>query len=284
MVPKQIQEESLSTENDNNGNLIICDLQIGEVTLRLLNIYAPNVDNPAFFQTIKHHIEDSPQMYTLMCGDLNLVLDPKMDSSNYINVNNPKSRDILLETTDMLNLCDIFREINPKLKRYTWRRKNPLKQARLDYAIGSKALLDIINSCKIAPGYRSDHSKVDIELSINPFIKGKGIWRFNCGLLKNMEYLQSVKKWIKGVKKQYAILIYQLDNLDLIDEQEIQFTVSDSTFLEVLLLTIRGKTIKFSSNLVRANKRQEELLIKEIAELEVQENEQTKDLLTKKTI
>ena len=86
----------ISTENDNNGNLIVCDLQIGEVTLRLLNVYAPNIDNPAFFQTIKHYIDDSPQMYTLLCGDLNLILDHKMDSSNYRNLNNPRSRDILL--------------------------------------------------------------------------------------------------------------------------------------------------------------------------------------------
>ena len=148
-----------------------------------------------------------------------------MDSSNYTNVNNPRSRDILLETINTLNLCDIFREMNPELKRYTWRRKNPLKQARLDYAIGSRALLDIINSCKIVPGYRSDHSRVDIELLLNPFIKGKGIWRFNCGLLKNIEYLKSVKKWIKEVKEQYALPIYQPDNLDQIDKQEIQYSV-----------------------------------------------------------
>ena len=34
----------ISIENDNNENLIVCDLQIGEVTLRLLNVYALNID------------------------------------------------------------------------------------------------------------------------------------------------------------------------------------------------------------------------------------------------
>ena len=87
-------------------------------------------------------------MYTILCGDLNLVLDPKMDAFNYVHVNNPRSREILLETINALNLYDIFRETHPESKQYTWRRKKPLKQARLGYAIGSKALLDIINSCK----------------------------------------------------------------------------------------------------------------------------------------
>ena len=35
-----------------------------------------------------------------------------------------------METNDII---DTFRESNPQLKRYTWRRRNPLKQARLDF-------------------------------------------------------------------------------------------------------------------------------------------------------
>ena len=39
-----------------------------------------------------------------MCGDLNLVLDPKIDSQNYVAVNNPKARAVLLETIHKHNL------------------------------------------------------------------------------------------------------------------------------------------------------------------------------------
>ena len=45
----------------------------------------------------------------------------------------------------------------------------------------------------------------------------------------------SVKKWIKKVKEQYALPVYQQDNLENINELDIQLTVLDSTFLEVLL-------------------------------------------------
>ena len=46
-------------------------------------MYAPNIDNPIFFMKIREYMEESTEMYTLLCGDLNLVLDPKMDSQNY---------------------------------------------------------------------------------------------------------------------------------------------------------------------------------------------------------
>lgn len=56
------------------------------------------------------------------------------DSMNYKHINNPKGRMEVLKFIETFNLVDIhvFRETNPKLKRYTWRRKNPIKQAKLD--------------------------------------------------------------------------------------------------------------------------------------------------------
>ena len=64
-------------------------------------MYAPNIDNPIFFMKIREYMEEK---YTLLCGDLNMVLDPKMDSQNYLHLNNPKSRSILMESMQALNL------------------------------------------------------------------------------------------------------------------------------------------------------------------------------------
>ena len=68
--------------------------------MRLINIYGPNIDNPSFFKKIADCVEQSSETYCLLCGDVNLVLDPKLDSKNYVKVNNPKARAILLETVD----------------------------------------------------------------------------------------------------------------------------------------------------------------------------------------
>ena len=60
-------------------------------------------------------------------------MDKDLDSMNYKHLNNPQARKEVLRLIETLSLVDIFRENAPCLRRYTWRRKNPIKQRRLDY-------------------------------------------------------------------------------------------------------------------------------------------------------
>ena len=80
------------------------------------------------------------------------------------------------------------------------------------------------------------------------FTKGKGIWKFNCSLLKELEYLKMINK-TDIEKKVYSVPVYNIENLDGIPDQNIQLTIYDRQFLEVLLLHLRGETIKFASGL-----------------------------------
>ena len=89
------------------------------------------------FMKIRGYMEESTEMYTLLCSELNLVLDSKMDSHNYIHLNSPKSRSIILESMQALNLSDIFRQLTLSVRHYTWHIRNPVKRACLDYAIGT---------------------------------------------------------------------------------------------------------------------------------------------------
>ena len=187
------------------------DLQINDIPLRIINVYAPNKDNPLFFQKINELVEECNESYVVVCGDLNLTLNPSMDSYNYVNINNPQSRRQLLDLMETHNLVDAFRYFYPDIKRYTWRSRNPVKQARLDYFIVSKHLTDLLQSCTIKPSYRSDHSAIEIKLVLDKFEKGKGIWRFNCGLLKDTEYLKTINHLIGEVKMEmlFQFIIYK---------------------------------------------------------------------------
>lgn len=118
---------------DNEGNFLVVDITAQSKRFTLINIYGPNTDSPSFYQKIFCHIEEIGNSEYIICGDFNLVLDPYMDSSNYKNINNPKARDTLLEYMEINNVIDPFRELHPQLKRYTWRKRSPLKQSRLDF-------------------------------------------------------------------------------------------------------------------------------------------------------
>ena len=71
--------------------------------------------------------------------------------------------------------------------------KNPLKQSQLDYFLTSHAMMDMIDSCDIKPSYRSDHSIIEINISISNFEIGRGIWKINNSLLKNKDYLALIE-------------------------------------------------------------------------------------------
>ena len=150
---------------DQNGNLVMLDISINNMIFRLFNVYAPNTDSPTFFHELDTLIQEGAQDYTLICGDLNLNLNANMDACNDKHINNPQSRRVLINTMSTSDLIDFFRAIHPKTKRYTWRRQNPIKQARLDYFIGSRTLLDLITKCNISAGYRSDHSSIELILN-----------------------------------------------------------------------------------------------------------------------
>ena len=167
------------------------------------------------------------------------------------------------------NLIDIFRLCHPNDKRYTWRRKNPIKQARLDYFLISNSMFDLINTCNIKPGYISDHSIIQLEIEFSKFQIGKGIWKFNTSLLSNQDYLKIIKKVINKEKVKYALPIYQLNYIeDTSSNEYLQFVIDEDTFLKLLFLRIRGETIKFSSVLKKNNNSMEKALKEDIEYLE----------------
>lgn len=152
---------------DKTGNILALEIEIEGSHILLVNIYGPNQDSPDFYAKISDILEEFNCAHVIICGDFNLVLNPDLDYDNtYKNINNPKARDKILEIIDNFGLIDVFREQHENVKRFTWRKKNPIKQARLDYIV-SESLLPSVNYSGIDPGYRSDHSFPKILMKLN---------------------------------------------------------------------------------------------------------------------
>ena len=63
------------------------------------------------------------------------------------------------------DLCDIYRIRNPETKRFTWRRKTPFKQRRLDYFLISDCLQEAVQTIEIIPSacaIRSFRFKIEL--------------------------------------------------------------------------------------------------------------------------
>ena len=104
------------------------------------------------------------------------------------------------------------------------------------------------------------------------FARGKGIWKFNCALLKDQEYIEMVNSLINQIKAENCALVYNFDNLPNISDQDLCVRVSHSQFLEILLLQIRGETVKYGTRMKRNRNKKELQIMSDIENLEKVEN------------
>ena len=77
------------------GSFIVCDITTNGKQLTLINVYAPNDDNPTFFNSVFEHLNS-------FSGDFDLI--------------------------------DVWRVQNPELRRFTWRQRNPEIHCRLFFS------------------------------------------------------------------------------------------------------------------------------------------------------
>ena len=103
-----------STVIDNKGNYIIAEIITEKKAFILINVYGPNEDQPHFYCDLSRKLETLIEdQNIILAGDFNLVMNKKLDTMNYKNLNNPKSRMELIHLTEKYDLCDIFRVLNP---------------------------------------------------------------------------------------------------------------------------------------------------------------------------
>ena len=61
--------------SDPSGRFIICDIKSEEKLLTLVNIYAPNDDDPSFYNNLFDHLRDFKCEEIILGDYFNLVLD-----------------------------------------------------------------------------------------------------------------------------------------------------------------------------------------------------------------
>ena len=102
-------------KTDKNGNFIILELDIEGKQITLVNLCGPNEDKPEFYENIKQKLAEFENEEVIMCGDWNFCLDAEKDCENYLHINNPRARNVVLNLLDEND----FKIINGKLIHYS---------------------------------------------------------------------------------------------------------------------------------------------------------------------
>ena len=236
--------------HDTNGNFIILDMNIESSRLTLVCLYGPNKDDPTFFTAIQNLIKAQNNQSIIMVGDWNILLNPTLDGRNYRHINNPKGREAVHKMMNDLDLYDIWRDENPNKTQYTWRRSassTDIQMGRLDFFLVSGFLLTCVVDQTIELGYRSDHSLITLSLDFGGVKKGKTFWKFNQSLLRNKEYIKTIKDTITEIKVQYAASPYDPKAIKDIPNNEFTANIDPMLFFEMVMLEIRGKSIRSAS-------------------------------------
>ena len=86
-----------NSKTDQDGNMLTLDIEIEGQRFSLVNIYGPNEDSPEFYQNIYDVLDEIGNENIIICGDFNLVQNQNLDTYNYVNINNPRAKNKVLE-------------------------------------------------------------------------------------------------------------------------------------------------------------------------------------------
>ena len=237
---------------DAEGRYIICDLNANGKNITLINLYAPNEDDPNFFKSLFEHVENFQRDEIVIGGDFNLVLDIDIDKKGGTPKTHTNARKSLHEEVENLDLVDAWRVLNPDVRKFTWRQKQPEVHCRLDFFLVSQSFLSNVTFADILPGFKTDHSMITLNISLHTNPRGRGFWKLNTSLLTNTDYIDLIKMTILQTQKEY----------------ENDPTTNPALLWDMIKLKVREKSIIFAAGKKRQTVHREQMLEEKIASLE----------------
>ena len=148
LFSKDITYKLISTHKDNDGRILLVNVEINKVEYSMCNVYCPNEvsDRTTFLQYVKEFVKCHAISANniLIGGDFNCA-DSAIDKANG---SLDKSSKQLFDLKVSLSLQDIWRYYNPERVEYSY--IDPSRRgynSRIDLWLGSKNIVSSSNHC-----------------------------------------------------------------------------------------------------------------------------------------
>ena len=234
LVHKHLQFKSNKVFSDDQGRMVIVKAELEGHHLILANIYAPNLDDPAFFGMLEYRlgeIDDGHNYPIILGGDFNQVFDKDLDRSNAVNYKSRRAVEMVNNICRDLGLVDAWRLLKPTSRDYTFYSPCHRIYTRIDYFLISHSLLPSIVSCEIRPIIVSDHAEVTLLFLPFSNTRKSSRWRLNSSLLQDSNFRTLLQEQINFFK-----------------ESNIPTAPSPSIAWETLKAFLRGFIIQHASH------------------------------------
>ena len=110
LVSDKIDLKIKNITRDKEGHYIVIKGPIQEEDITIVNIYAPNTGTPQYIRQTLTDIKGETDSNTVRVGCFNIPLTPR-DRSSKQKIN--KETQVLNDTSDEMDLIDIFRTFHP---------------------------------------------------------------------------------------------------------------------------------------------------------------------------
>ena len=212
--------------SDSKGRFLLIHLKFDNTELVLVNVYMPTKDKKREKLDLLLYVNDNLLRFIdkqiILGKDFNTYLKPEIDKYGGQKEEISETGKNLLNILNTFDLFDVYRFQNPKGRLYTWhnRGRSGLVQSRLDmFLVNFKSL----------PGILSDHNLIQIEFDKDrTLIRGRGFWKFNVQLLKDLDYVNLINSEISNIEKE--------DNIQ-----------DKSLLWNFIKCRLRGKTISYAA-------------------------------------
>ena len=199
--------------------------------INLVNIYAPTDyrDQNNFIRTLDEQLmSNTNTLNVIIAGDWNTTLNPidkrggqPWKATNY--------RYSLVSLMDELNLIDIYRQIHPTTKSFSYESKPLNLKSRIDFFVISCSLSSCVKNVEIRTSIEADHKSVFLNIEVkNEFIRGPGLWKFNNTLLEDKSNKDIIEFYYPHILTKYC------------EDEDKQL------LWELIKMELRAKTIKYS--------------------------------------
>lgn len=165
-IHKRVPFREEEVYRDPEGRFVMVKGCMLEHTVLFVNIYAPNIDDSEFFNTVYSHMLRLEADSIYLGGDLNLLLDPEMDSTTHGATNKPHARQAMLDIITQFDLIDAWRHQYARKAGYTHYSAPHDTWTHLDYWCLSAGTAPWLEAVQHLPRTLSDHSPVLIQMPI----------------------------------------------------------------------------------------------------------------------
>lgn len=231
IISGKIVFEKLSVTSDKQGRYILIKGRLEGILVTILNVYAPPGSDWMFYRQMFDLITTEGEGTLIWGGDLNLRLNPQLDCS-VSGMQKSKICKKFMGLMAELGVIDVWRELNPTGRDYTYFSSPHSVYSRIDYFLMYNKDRYRVKKCEFGMRDLSDHSPVYITLVMSRETKAT-LWRLNINTLKGERKEEFIKE----------IQMYVREN----DNGE----VSPSVLWDACKAVIRGKLIAKSAYLKR---------------------------------